>query len=189
MLEDLVRMVCTVLFLSLQLQLIALPSCPVLNSLDTLDLTIGHTTTIFTSNISFKMDSNFQKLSRVSLKRNTAEGNIVGEVVPGRGDITWIKRTRMIEHSEHLCVYVRMYICIIYVQACLYFLSIACGNYIITLHSMYWPPGTTSPSIHIGNYKLTNVQLYTPSTSKSCRLTKVIEDSLLSVIFSKWINF
>ena len=86
MLEDLVRMVCRVLFLSLQLQLIALPSCPVLNSLDTLDLTIGHTTL----NISSKMDSNLQELSRVSFKRNATEGNIIGEVVPGRGDITWI---------------------------------------------------------------------------------------------------
>ena len=92
MLEDLIGMVCRVLFLSLQLQLITLPSSPVLNSLDTLDLTIGHTTTIFTSNISSKMDSNFQELSRVSFKRNTMEGNIVGKVVPGRGDITWIKR-------------------------------------------------------------------------------------------------
>ena len=95
MLEDLIRMACRVLFLSLQLQLIAPPSCPVLNSLNTLDLTIDHTTTICTSNISCKMDSNFLELLRVSFKRNTMEGNIVGEVVPGRGDITWIWRTRM----------------------------------------------------------------------------------------------
>ena len=101
MLADLIGMVCRVLFLSLQLQLIALPSCPVLNSLNTLDLTKGHTTTV-TWNISCKMDSNFQELLRVSIKRNTTEGVIVGEVVPGRGDITWIWRTRMIKHSERI---------------------------------------------------------------------------------------
>ena len=95
MLADLIGMVCRVLFLSLQLQLIAPPSCPVLNSLDTLDLTIGHTTTVCTWNISCKMDGNFQELLRVSFKRNTMEGVIVGEVVPGSGDITWIWRTRM----------------------------------------------------------------------------------------------